>query len=166
MKIYIALWSYGFDDINEAIQKIIATSQIGSKHQLLVSGYFVANLDQPYASNKIATEVLKQHYNEDDVLAVWLPCLLPSRVAVLGNAVRGNQPIKHDIWFDSTDEIHEQYNLVKKLYSSFSDMSKTFSPAFFHGTKQKFPRVTMPKLFAHWLRYRKMIIKSMKSVEL
>ena len=131
MKIYIALWSYGLDDIDNAVQKIVDIADNGSIHQLLVAGYFAANLDLPYISNQIAKIVLKQHYDKDEVLAVWLPCFMPTRASALWNAVRYDKDIEYKTWFDSKAEIHEHYLLIKNLYSAFSGKTKTFSPCVF-----------------------------------
>lgn len=131
MKIYIALWSYGLDDIDDAIGKIVHIADNGSIHQLLVAGYFAANLDLPYISNQIAKIVLKQHYDKDEVLAVWLPCFMPTRASALWNAVRYDKDIEYKTWFESKAEIHEHYLLIKKLYSAFSGKNKTFSPCVF-----------------------------------
>lgn len=131
MKIYIALWSYGLDDIDDAVQKIVDIADNGSIHQLLVAGYFAANLDLPYISNQIAKIVLKQHYDKDEVLAVWLPCFMPTRASALWNAVRYDKDIEYKTWFDSKAEIHEHYLLIKKLFSDFSGKTKTFSPCVF-----------------------------------
>ena len=131
MKIYIALWSYGLDDIDDAVQKIVDIADNGSIHQLLVAGYFAANLDLPYISNQIAKIVLKQHYDKDEVLAVWLPCFMPTRASALWNAVRYDKDIEYKTWFESKAEIHEHYLLIKKLYSAFSGKTKTFSPCVF-----------------------------------
>lgn len=131
MKIYIALWSYGLDDIDDAVQKIVDIADNGSIHQLLVAGYFAANLDLPYISNQIAKIVLKQHYDKDDVLAVWLPCFMPTRASALWNAVRYDKAIEYKTWFESKAEIHEHYLLIKKLFFDFSGKTKTFSPCVF-----------------------------------
>ncbi len=146
MMIYIALWSYGFDDINDAIQKIVHIADNGSTHQLLVSGYFVANLDLPYISNQIAKIVLKQHYDQDEVLAVWLPCFMSTRVSALWNAVRNDQPIKYNTWFDSKAEIYEHYQLIKNLYSAFSGKTKTFSPCVFPWYEAKIAKNTFAEI--------------------
>ena len=130
-KIYIALWSYGLDDIDDAVQKIVDIADNGSIHQLLVAGYFAANLDLPYISNQIAKIVLKQHYDKDEVLAVWLPCFMPIRASALWNAVRYDKDIEYKTWFDSKAEIHEHYLLIKKLFAAFSGKTKTFSPCVF-----------------------------------
>ena len=131
MKIYIALWSYGLDDIDDAVQKIVDIADNGSIHQVLVAGYFAANLDLPYISNQIAKIVLKQHYDKDDVLAVWLPCFMPTRASALWNAVRYDKDIEYKTWFESKAEIHEHYLLITKLFSDFSGKTKTFSPCVF-----------------------------------
>ena len=131
MKIYIALWSYGLDDIDDAVQKNVDIADNGSIHQLLVAGYFAANLDLPYISNQIAKIVLKQHYDKDEVLAVWLPCFMPTRASALWNAVRYDKDIEYKTWFESKAEIHEHYLLIKKLFSAFSGKTKTFSPCVF-----------------------------------
>lgn len=131
MKIYIALWSHGLDDIDDAVQKIVDIADNGSIHQLLVAGYFAANLDLPYISNQIAKIVLKQHHDKDQVLAVWLPCFMPTRASALWNAVRYDKDIKYKTWFDSKAEIHEHYLLIKKLFAAFSGKTKTFSPCVF-----------------------------------
>ncbi len=131
MKIYIALWSYGVDDINEATEKIRCIAESGSRHQLLVSGYFTSHIDMPYVSNKIAKDVLKKHYDKEDVLAVWLPCFMPGKTSVLWDAVRYERPFEHSTWFDGKEEIDEHYLLIKKLYAAFSGKTKTFSPCVF-----------------------------------
>ncbi|MBE6638079.1 MAG: DUF4132 domain-containing protein [Ruminococcaceae bacterium] len=146
MKIYIALWSYGVDDIDNAISKIVQIADNGSTHQLLVSGYFAANLDLPYISNQIAKIVLKQHYDKEDVLAVWLPCFMPTGVSALWDAVRYNQPFKYHAWFDSKPEIDEHYQLIKKLYSAFSGKTKTFSPCVFPWYEAKIEKSDFAEL--------------------
>ena len=127
MQIYIALWSYGFEDIDGAVGKIVNIAESGSIHQLLVAGYFAANLDLPYTSNQIAKTVLKKHGDKTEVLAVWLPCFLPTKVSVLWDAVRYNREIEYKTWFDSRAEIDEYILLIRKLFSAFPEKSKTFS---------------------------------------
>lgn len=131
MKVYIALWSYGFDDVHEAIQKIVYISENGSRHQLLVAGYFTANLDLPYVSNTIAKTVLKQHGDKDDILAVWLPCFLSARVSAVSEAAAKDRRAEYNAWFDNRAELDEYYQLIGRLYAVFSGKTKTFSPCVF-----------------------------------
>ncbi len=131
MKIYIALWSYGFDDVDNAVEKILYISDNGSVHQLLVSGLFALNLDLPYLSNKIAKIVLNKHYDKENVLAVWMPNFIHNGRYTLWEATRNNITVRYDKWFDNAEEIEEHFQLMKKLYNAFSGKSKTFSPCVF-----------------------------------
>ncbi len=131
MKIHVALWSMGFDDINEAIRRIADIAECGSVHQILVAGYFASNLDMPYLSSRIAKKVLKLHSDKEEVLAVWLPSFLSTKGGVLWDAVRYNKPLSFVTWFDSKEEIHEHYDLIKKLYFGFLGKTKTFFPCVF-----------------------------------
>lgn len=127
MKIHIALWSYGFDDIDKAIGKIAQFVISGTHHQILVAGYFAANLDYPYIANKIAKRVISRYHSEEDILAVWLPSYMPNRLY----RVRTDQRYDLKVWFDSRSELEEHYRLIKSLYYSFSGKKKVFSPCVF-----------------------------------
>jgi len=131
MKIHVALWSYGFDDIGKAVEKIARISEAGSAHQLLVAGYFASKMDLPHVANKIAKDVLKHHYDKDDVLAVWIPSFMPGKTSALWDAVRYERPFEHSTWFCGKEEIEEYYILAKKLYGGFTGKTKTFSPCVF-----------------------------------
>ncbi len=131
MEIHTALWSYGFDDINQAIDKIYQIAERGSHHQLLTAGYFALNIDIPHLLHKVAKKVISLHRNEEDVLAVWLPCFLPTRHFYLSRMRSSNKPVKWPLWFDSKSEINEHYQAIKSLYDSFSGKVKSFSPCIF-----------------------------------
>lgn len=137
MELYIALWSYGFDDIGKAEQEISAIAEKGTEHQLLVSGYFAANLDQPYFAHRIAKTVLSRHGEGEKILAVWLPSFMSTRRWLLWNAYRTGQPFDHTAWFESKAEAGEWYQWFKERYSAFSGKEKTFSPCVFpwYGVK-------------------------------
>ena len=140
MQIYIALWSYGFDDIAEAARRIAAISENGTRHQLLVAGYFVTQIELPGISHKTAAAVLTRHYDKADVLAVWLPSYLKNASEKLWDTWRKNAqnaPVGSKItldygdWFANAAELNENYLLLKTIYGAFSGKSKTFSPCVF-----------------------------------
>lgn len=131
MELYIALWSIAFDDLGKSVEKIIEISKSGTKHQLLVAGYFANNMDMPHTANKIAKDVIRDHHEKDDVLAVWLTSFFGNGSYEVWNAARENRPIEYGTWFDSREEVKEQYSIIKKVYSAFSGKSKTFSPCVF-----------------------------------
>ena len=142
MEIYTALWSYGFDDIIVAIQKMEKIVTEGTHHQLLVAGYFAANLDQPAAANQIAKLVIRLHYEKEDVLAVWLPSFMSqtSRISELWNFAKQQKPLDLHLWFDSREELDEQYQIIERAYHAFSGKTKTFSPCVFPWYEAKLTR--------------------------
>lgn len=146
MELYIALWSYGFDDIGEAEKKISAISEHGTEHQLLVSGYFAANLDQPYFAHRIAKTVLARRGESEKVLAVWLPSFLSTRRWMLWNAYRTGQPFDHTAWFESKAEVCEWYERFKETFSAFSGKEKTFSPCVFPWYEAKLSKSNFAEL--------------------
>lgn len=131
MELYIALWSLAFDDLEKSVEKIIEISKSGTKHQLLVAGYFANNMDMPHTANKIAKDVIRDHHEKEDVLALWLTSFFGNGSYEVWNAARENRPIEYGTWFDSREEVKEQYSIIKKVYSAFSGKSKTFSPCVF-----------------------------------
>lgn len=131
MKIHTALWSLGVDDIQAAVDQIVRISREGSHHQLLVAGYFVNNLSLPHVANKIAKTVLKQHGDEEDLLAVWLPGLMSDAVYAIMNLAIRNHPIDYTVWFDSPAELDEYRLLIKHIYDQIPGKIKTFSPCVF-----------------------------------
>lgn len=148
MKIYIALWSFGFESIESALAEVETIARSGSHHQLLTAGYFVLNLDAPYYANRIAKRVLALHNGEgeEDILAVWLQCFLPKRVFPLWDSVRYNRPIDWSLWFDSKEEIGEYYALIRRIYRSLSGKTKVFSPCIFPWYEAKIAKSDLAAL--------------------
>ena len=137
MQIYIALWSCGFENVESSADKIYEISENGSRHQLLVAGYYANNIDNVVLENNIAKNIVKYHRDKDDVLAVWLPSYMRNNSWVLSNAY--TQKIKPDskIYFVNRDELEEQYKIISDIYSSFKGKDKLFSPCVFpwHAAK-------------------------------
>ena len=137
MQIYIALWSCGFENVESSGEKIYDISNDGSRHQLLVAGYYANNIDNVTLENRIAKNVVKHHRDKEDVLAVWLPSYMKNNSWVIYNHL--NHQIKPDskIYFENRDEIEEQYKIISDIYSSFKGKEKIFSPCVFpwHSAK-------------------------------
>ncbi len=131
MAIHIALWSYAVYDVESALDQITRLTSEGTKQQILVAGYFAQHLNLPGAANRLAKAVLKEHGDRDDILAVWLPCYLPHRLYAIYAAIRENRRIDYRLWFQSREEIVEQYALMKALSSRFPGKAITISPCVF-----------------------------------
>ena len=149
MQIYIALWSYGVDDITESVRRIEEISCSGSRHQLLVAGYFVTQIELPGISHKTAATVLKRHHDKEDVLAVWLPSYLKNASSMLWDWVRKHGTIDYTEWFASAEELNENDLLIKKVYHAFSGKTKTFSPCVFPWHEAKLEKSTLANLICY-----------------
>ena len=129
MKIYVALWSYGFYDIDAAYERISRIVDDGISQQLLVAGYFAANLDLPYMASRLARKVIRRYHDSAKLLAVWLPCLVPSEM--IHQLACGDKPVDYTHLFDNPKEFDECYQILNNVYSSFTGKSKMFSPCVF-----------------------------------
>lgn len=129
MELYIALWSYGFFDIHEAVKHICEMAVSGTPHQLLVASYFAENLDLSYVTSRIAGQVLRRYHERTDLLAVWLPLLLHGTYYALWRSDK--HPVSLSTWFDSPEELDGYYDMLKGCLAAFEGKQKTFSPCIF-----------------------------------
>jgi len=155
MKIYVALWSLGFDNIESATEVIDRISVSGTRHQLLVAGYFVSGLDEHVTENRIAKSVLRNYSDKDDVVAVWLKSFVHGGIfAPQGDIHRGRSP-DYRAWFYSYEELEYFYELMKQLYSSFKGKSRLFSPCVFPWHEEKLEKSTLAELICTLAVYSK-----------
>lgn len=138
MKIYIALWSYGFDDINVALNKVTEIADGDSVHRLLTAGYFAAGIDLPYAANRTAKTVLNKYCDNDKVLSVMLDCFIPTRLNIIYSN-NADVPAGYNTLFNDKEDLNKYYDLIKKIYSEFKGETKKFSHCVFpwHETEIK-----------------------------
>lgn len=131
MAIHIALWSLAFTDVAKAVTALEYLVHNGSRHQLLVAGYFAAHLEFPLVANRLAKTVLKTHDDKSDVVAVWLPCFLDDASSRLWEAHRFGKSSSMRGYFDSLEEAQEYSALLSALLNSFAGKEKTYSPCVF-----------------------------------
>ena len=77
MAIHIALWSYAFECVQNGYEVLDRIIDQGTHHQVLTAGYFVANLESSLIKHVAARNVLKARREHNDILAVYLPSLVP-----------------------------------------------------------------------------------------
>ena len=130
MAIYIALWSLAFTDVEEAISAIEGMIQTGTRHQLLVAGYFAAQLQNPLVMNRLAKAVLQSHGGMDDVVAVWMPCFLEGARSSLWDAFRAKRSVLNT-WFTSQAEAEEFFARMWSMLDNFEGKKNTYSPCVF-----------------------------------
>ena len=131
MAIHIALWSLAFTDVAEAVTALDFLVHNGSRHQLLVAGYFAAQLEFPLMAHGMAKTVLKTHGAKADVVAVWLSCFLDDASSRLWEAHRAGKSTSMRGYFDSPEEAREYSDLLRALLNSFVGKEKIYSPCVF-----------------------------------
>ena len=131
MAIHIALWSLAFTDVGEAVRALDFLVHNGSRHQLLVAGYFAAQLEFPLRAHGLAKTVLKTHSDKADVVAVWLSCFLDEASSRLWDAHRSGRASSMGGYFNSPEEARAYSDLLRDLLNSFVGKEKTYSPCVF-----------------------------------
>ncbi|MBQ4113416.1 MAG: hypothetical protein IJD38_11520, partial [Clostridia bacterium] len=127
MAIHIALWSLAFTDVDGAVTALDFLVHNGSRHQLLVAGYFAAQLENPFVAHRLAKTVLKTHGDKADVVAVWLSCFLDDASSRLWEAHRAGKSTSMRGYFDSTEEARAYSDLLSALLNSFVGKEKIYS---------------------------------------
>lgn len=146
MKIYIALWSYGFDAVETAAEKLEAIAEEGLRHRLLVAGCFARNLHLPRLENELAKKVIRLHRGEEDVLAVWLPRFISERSSILWEAAKLDKALRGEHLFGSKEEMLEYYTMMRELHGAFRGKEKTFFPCVFPWNEEKLKKSQFAEL--------------------
>ena len=139
MAIHIALWSLAFVDVSKACEALELIIHNGTRHQLLVAGYFAAQLENHFVAHSLAKTVLKVHGEKDDVVAVWQPSFLYGASTRLWEAHRFGKTASMEGFFTSAEEAGEYSALLWSQFRAFKGKEKTFAPCVFpwHEVKVK-----------------------------
>lgn len=131
MAIHIALWSYAFDNVQrgyEVLDRIIAG---GSHHQVLTVGYFVANLESPLLKQVASRNVLSAWREQEDILAVYLPNLIPYANGAANTLSHDKQIENQALYFQSRDQAAEFCDWLMTVHGGMKKKEITFSPCIF-----------------------------------
>ena len=131
MAIHIALWSHAFDNVRQGykiLDRLIAT---GTHHQVLTAGYFVANLEEPLLRQIAARNVLKSRRDHEDILAVYLPSLIPLTNGIANSLSKGHRDPALDHYFESTDQAKEFCDWLMEVHAGLKKKELEFSPCIF-----------------------------------
>lgn len=121
MEIYIALWSYGFYEVNDAVELVYRLAENGTNHQLLTSGYFIGNLDNGKMEHDISKKVISIRNEEMNVLAVFLPHIMKD----------WGWSKSLDKYYQNESEAEKYYDIFLKIYNLIPKKSLDFSPCIF-----------------------------------
>lgn len=142
MKIHIGLWSLGFYESRDLVEKIREISKHGSRHQLLTASYSVHLLNNDALSHEVGKQVVSEHYNDTELMAGYLDLFIPSAereiAFVVGNTFRNDSDnfserkyCTLNPYFRNSEEAGKYYNIMKEIYSSLKSRKQEFSPFVF-----------------------------------
>lgn len=130
MKIYIALWAYGFYEAKDAIQKVKELSTSGTHHQILTAGYFCANLDNSGFSYELAKKVIAEHTEEYDILAVYMGYFMNDWNRYIRNEEK-KKSLTVEKYFSDRKEAETYYDILLNIYQGMTKKKIEFSPCIF-----------------------------------
>lgn len=128
MEIHIALWAYGFFEVNDAVQKVKELSEKGTEHQILTAGYFVNNLNDWALAHETAKKVIMNN-SEPKILAVYMPYFMNEWSNGYGGYYNRIDTKNHDYFKDGKETL-KYFNRIKEIYDT-TPKSLEFSPCIF-----------------------------------
>jgi len=131
MKIYIALWSHAFDNVEEAVEILKEIIVSGTHHQLLTASYLVHNLDSDLLKHKTAKAVLHHHRDKEDILAVYLPEFIPYHAGIVHSIVTKQPYESAKYLFETNEEATEFCDWLIAAHRSMKKREHIFEPCIF-----------------------------------
>ncbi len=144
MKIFVALWNMGIYEAEDAADRIEKMSREGTTHQILTAGYMNANFCKATLSGRIAKSIIKEHFGEQDILAMYLPEFMGNVGQDMRNMLRNGRYLPDgsydyskrvyvdlESYFENETEAKEYYDLFKTIYEGINGKKAEFSPCIF-----------------------------------
>lgn len=143
MQIYLALWSYGFFDVDEACHVMNKLALDGSRHQRLVFGTYIRamSLGKVY-THSVAKEFIKRFPDEMDTMAVIMPSFMSDYQPYMNSLIYKdgrsyNNELKKmtfaevDKYFDNRKECQEMYDILMGILERMPNKRLEFDPCVF-----------------------------------
>ena len=162
MKIYIALWAYGFHEAFYMLHLIKEYALHGSKHQIMVAGYMTAQFDNVVFMSTTAMNVIEEHKNEPEILAVYMKSFMVGCTTAIykqlgkynavgtysfDGSVRTYAPLEP--YFNSREEAEKMYGILLEIYNGMSKKSVDFSPCIFPWNSESLMRSDVAERLAY-----------------
>ena len=143
MQIYLALWSYGFFDVDEACHVMNKLALDGSRHQRLVFGTYIRamSLGKVY-THSVAKEFIKRFPDEMDTMAVIMPSFMSDYQTYMNSLIyKDGRPYNNELrkmtfaevdkYFDSRKECQEMYDILMGILERMPKKRLEFDPCVF-----------------------------------
>lgn len=151
MKIYLALWSYGFYEIEDAKRVLKETALSGTKHQRMVSCYYMKMMGfNDVFVHDVAKQVVKNFHHELDTMAVAIDEFMPGCGTYLWELTdeRKNKELKRrytsvGMYFKNKEECETYYKLLMKVLAQIPKKQVEFNPCIFPWNVERLERSTI-----------------------
>lgn len=131
MAIHIALWSHALDSVQQSYEFLNEIIDGGTHHQVLTAGYFVNNLENLLLRQIAARKVLQSRREHYDILAVYLPSLIPWPDTIARNLGIGQHDPQLVHYFESDEQAKEFCDWLMEVHGSLKKKELTFDPCIF-----------------------------------
>jgi len=131
MAIHIALWSATFQNAQKGFQILDRIIEQGTHHQVLTAGYFVSSLDNEILRQVAAREVLKSRREHHDILAVYLPSLIPHPNYTANALTQSKDGLQLEQYFETPEQAKEFCDWLMEVHSSMKKKEMEFNPCIF-----------------------------------
>lgn len=135
IELYIAVWSFGFYCVEDALPLIDSIIENGARNQKLTLSYYVRGLSYEMFSNKISKKVIEAYPDDYEMLACYFTSYLGDHVSTIYKATipldsgRFVDRIPIYPYFISTSEAISHFDLLMLIYSGMP--KKLFCLVFF-----------------------------------
>jgi len=136
IELYIAVWSFGFYCVEDALPLIESIIENGTRNQKLTLSYYVRNLSYEMFSNRISKKVIEAYPDDYEILACYFPSYLGGHVSAIYKATKpldsGRFTDRVPVYpnFISTSEAISHFDLLMLIYSGMPK-KLSFSPCIF-----------------------------------
>lgn len=156
MAIYLALWSFGVFDIDEAMEVLEKTVLTGTRHQRLVCCYYLKamHINSVYVHH-VAKKIVSKYYNEQDTMAVIMSSFMPDYDTHM-DKLSGRKAYFRDgdnyvpdfirrygdvkIYFTDKAECLLFYDILKDMLEHISKKQILFQPCIFPWNRESLDR--------------------------
>ncbi|WP_051544896.1 DUF4132 domain-containing protein [Butyrivibrio sp. MC2021] len=131
MKLHIALWSLGFYEARDLIDKIHDISAHGSKHQIMTAAYTMGILGNWRYYHIASKTMVEAHHDDLDIMVGCFKPFFLSRSGMWGKWDEGSI----FEYFEDEDEAVKFYGYMRELYNIIPGKEITCDPYIFEWNK-------------------------------
>lgn len=152
MKMYLALWSYGFYDVDEACHVMLKMSLEGSRHQRMVFGMYLKAmyLGKVY-SHSVAKAFVRYFPEEMETMAVIMQGFMPDATQYMNDLIyedgrKYNGVFRKKTYADATryfqgrEECKEFYDILRAMLDRIPKKGIEIDPCVFPWNAEKLGR--------------------------